>query len=474
MLQWVAEFEAKEGSTKKMKCPACKGRIRVIQPHDPVVSLNDWLFRKYSRATPPLLLTLLIGMGGAGSAWYGASAAMAFTGTEGLFRFLRVDSMVRRGGRLILADRATMAGKMLLLQMIAPVLLISRALPFVKTAGAVFSLVLGASLGWRGNVPKWPPSPAWAFCLFPVLSLTYHNLYFEFFGRFERNLDRRLRGRPTEDEAAAQPPPDVQRQGQPQPAADDQQPAQGAINDEHRGLLGAVWGLAEAVLGLVAVEELDDDHDHDHEHHEHQLQLELEINIGQDQGDQGEGEGQMEEIVIVGEGDGNDTPPIAVDDQAPPPTTPEDMGEQEANIAPAVPLPVAVVAQPAEAQDAPAAQGQAADDRIEDMTTNIFTRMLNATVSQLMLPFVCAAAGEVLRVTLPTRLVTKTRWGQPGLLQQRWGRSLVGGCIYIVARDAVKLYSKYRRLEVKSRRKVKNVPRRKKTKRTQSIPVLSE
>lgn len=82
----------------------------------------------------------------------------------------------------------------------------------------------------------------------------------------------------------------------------------------------------------------------------------------------------------------------------------------------------------------------------------ILRSLSNGLVSALALPGVCFAVGEVLRVALPA-----TR--QNGLLKQQWGRSLVGGCLYVVIRDAARLYAKHRKVQALANRRVKNVER---------------
>ncbi len=43
---------------------------------------------------------------------------------------------------------------------------------------------------------------------------------------------------------------------------------------------------------------------------------------------------------------------------------------------------------------------------------------------------------------------------QVGLLQQKWGRSVVGGCLFVVLKDAITLYCKWRRAKNQGKRKV--------------------
>lgn len=93
------------------------------------------------------------------------------------------------------------------------------------------------------------------------------------------------------------------------------------------------------------------------------------------------------------------------------------------------------------------------------LTVSVIT---NAIVGALLFPVVATASGSVIYHVLPSRLVTlpRGRWGQPskqtGLLQSQWGRSLVGGLMFVVLKDALGLYAKYSLKESHKRRKVLN------------------
>ncbi|RYC64537.1 hypothetical protein CHU98_g1685 [Xylaria longipes] len=86
---------------------------------------------------------------------------------------------------------------------------------------------------------------------------------------------------------------------------------------------------------------------------------------------------------------------------------------------------------------------------------------INFITGALLWPGVCYGAGEVLRRLLPSRFVTKPWSGPPtGLLQERWGRSLVGGCLFVVLKDVFFLYVKYKRMMNRPYRRIKNSERR--------------
>jgi hypothetical protein len=80
-------------------------------------------------------------------------------------------------------------------------------------------------------------------------------------------------------------------------------------------------------------------------------------------------------------------------------------------------------------------------------------RLFESVLGALAFPAVSAVMGEFLRLVLPRSWTTLPGWswraggsaGKPtGMLQQKWGRSLVGGCMFVVLKDAVMLYVRWR------------------------------
>jgi hypothetical protein len=79
----------------------------------------------------------------------------------------------------------------------------------------------------------------------------------------------------------------------------------------------------------------------------------------------------------------------------------------------------------------------------------------------LAFPTLAEISGEVLRFALPTSWTTASasRLAPRGLLQEKWGRSLVGGCLFVVLKDAVMLYVRWRSARMHRERRVLDVPR---------------
>ncbi|KAI1365598.1 hypothetical protein F5Y08DRAFT_172262 [Xylaria arbuscula] len=86
---------------------------------------------------------------------------------------------------------------------------------------------------------------------------------------------------------------------------------------------------------------------------------------------------------------------------------------------------------------------------------------INFITGALLYPSVCYGVGELMRLMLPSRFITKPPSGSPtGLLQERWGRSFIGGCLFVVLKDAFFLYVKYKKIMNRPSRRIKNSDRR--------------
>lgn len=133
MLTWIAEHERE--STKALRCPACKGKIKTIEPHDPVIGFGDRIHKVYSRVTPAILLGILTGCSMAGSSYYGLMSLSVFTGPSPAMNWLGLAKALEE--RRLFRDvpwyqwRAgwQFCFRFWLLHFIAPALLIQKALP---------------------------------------------------------------------------------------------------------------------------------------------------------------------------------------------------------------------------------------------------------------------------------------------------------------------------------------------------------
>lgn len=475
MLRWIAEHERE--STKSLRCPACKGKIKTTEPRDRFVSLRDRLHKMYSRVTPAILLGILTGCGMAGSSYYGMLSMCVFAGPGPAMGWLGLGKA--------LAHRRLNPGvpwyrwrpgwdfcfRFWLLHFIAPALMIQKALPpqlidFMAVPASLFvshflslprrgpltGKKYGASLVLRDDMPTWPPSPAWVATVLPWVSFSYNRLYHDIFGAYERRLNKALRGRgvPTEELLAA----DENNNGGEQQingAADEA----AAVQDEDDGYFAQALRVGNAVLNMMG----DDNNDEE-------VVAEIELQIGPGEDEQAVVQELQDELNELAGAEGDQGIIVVNEDGAEEPAQPAGEGNDEAADPPPA---IQIERQQAPNNDNnPAADGnnnnnQAPEEPIREArgTSTTLTDLVNGVVSALTFPLVCWASGEVLRYTLPTHWVTRPHPRVvTGLLQEQWGRSLVGGAVFIVARDMVNLYTKHRRVEVRKHRRVRNVPRR--------------
>lgn len=276
------------------------------------------------------------------------------------------------------------------------------------------------------NFVSWPPSPQLAIAVFPYIRSLYYNMWREFVFPYEMNFNRQILGLPL-----AEPP---RRNNNDDDDADQRRIAQ---RNGEGGLVGLLQGVLDA---------LDPDDE--------------ENRNANGQGDGNVGEGDQDDVVVDVEVivDGDEVNNIALAD------LPNGVGQQpgaghegaEAEAPPAAPQPQQDQ-QPQNNHEAPQAP-----PRRFDLGT-LLSNFSNALVSSLILPGISFAMGEALRLSLPSSWTTASprfAWRQrPGLLQQQWGRSLVGGCIYVVMKDAIRFYAKYRKVSAMGSRRVKNVDR---------------
>jgi len=107
------------------------------------------------------------------------------------------------------------------------------------------------------------------------------------------------------------------------------------------------------------------------------------------------------------------------------------------------------------------ARAQARPDQRVNPPNSSLSSVLNFFAGALLWPTVSYSVGNLLRMTLPKTWVTRPSSGPiTGLLQERWGRSLVGGCLFVVLKDAFFLYTKYRRAINRPYRRIRSVARR--------------
>jgi hypothetical protein len=257
--------------------------------------------------------------------------------------------------------------------------------------------------------------------MFPFLQLSYRSTYYALFGKIEKQITEAMHPPPPPVEAAPQPEgQDAQAVEAPPPPPQQQQQ-----RAEDRGIWATIRGVTQFIAGIFG--------------EDNEVVVQAEVRVANGNGElNADDEAQIEaELVLLAQEVEREAAEIANLDQNP---------AAEAGDIPQV------QPQPNDAEDQPA-ENNAQRTTISDVINNVTT--------SLLVPVICFGMGELLRVTLPSRLVSRPTWGRPhGLLQERWGRSLVGGCLYVVVKDMLYLYGRYRWTYLRHQRKVVNVKRR--------------
>ncbi len=93
----------------------------------------------------------------------------------------------------------------------------------------------------------------------------------------------------------------------------------------------------------------------------------------------------------------------------------------------------------------------------QGLVLNNFFSLPQTIMGALVFPSISAAMGALLQVALPRSWTTPPgRWDRypAGFLQSRFGRSIVGGCLFVVLKDTLMLYSRYRLAQDHKKRRV--------------------
>jgi hypothetical protein len=144
MLRWVAETETSNpGSKGGLKCPACKSPITIEEPYDPLLGIRDKIYRKYSRASPYVLATVVFSGTVAGAASYGYLAASLFSGHDAVSRWAGFGFETRQRLPLIVTKTVTLAA-------LGPGLVISRWMPSIASVFLIpcATMVGGPCVPW--------------------------------------------------------------------------------------------------------------------------------------------------------------------------------------------------------------------------------------------------------------------------------------------------------------------------------------
>ena len=399
LLDWVADLEApnsrrRAGTPAKIQCPQCKKDIKIARPKNYVVEGVKRADRAVSRLVVPGIAMTLISSLYWGATVHGATTILLVFG--------------RKDFHTLLGEPDRIGWKWFVGFPTIPVALImsrtSLANGVLPTLPAIFfaSNIPPRRLFQNPEQSLWPPSAAMTIAMLPWVRAVYNALYRRLFAEREQRWLKEVQPRAGEAEEA------------------------GGINGENHNHddFEFNWNLELEIV---------DEHVHDPPE-ERQEQLERDAE-NQDQNDAQE----------PPRGGNARQPPIRNGDNGE--NREEDRDENEGqNNNEGQPE-----NQPANQQENRQQGGIRQHPLV--LTTS---RIADAVMGALVFPAVASAMGELLKLGLPRSWTETVSARRPGLLHTKWGRSVVGGCLFVVMKDTLTLYSRYRTARDHRLRRVMN------------------
>jgi hypothetical protein len=431
LLDWIADMEAPKNNRNRsltspqITCPQCKSEIKLARPRNYIVDVARGLERLGSRMVWPGALTLLSGLVVSGNFALGMHTVYRIFGAQDGSRILRplMRQMVAPPIDLDLPPRLVLARLLynfsqhlrhwrlyIGVPLITPLLVLSRtalADSVLPALPVLFLATQAHSSGEPFHFTAWPPSASMAFAVLPYLRSAYNAYYARVWAKKEQQWIREVQPRASEAQ-----------DGTGEQAADGAGQAEAPADEDNMFEVRIDGGIWEDWDGGNA-----------------------NANVANEEDDMPDLVPQAEEQL-----GGLNAPPVpdrAEAAAAPPPNIADNRQ-----------------AQPAAAAAAAAAQPQQNERRLSFSTTAVAETIMGA----LAFPTLAEISGEVLRFALPTSWTKSAgRFAPRGLLQEKWGRSLVGGCLFVVLKDAVMLYVRWRSARMHRERRVLDVQRNKRS-----------
>jgi hypothetical protein len=445
LLDWIADAENTKNTRNRtfgppqITCPQCKGEIKLARPRNYIVDVAKGLERLGSRLVWPSALSLLGGLIIQGNFALGVHTIYRIFGAQDGYRILQpfFQQMVTPPLDLDLPPRLIAASILhkfvqharhwrlfIGVPLITPLLVLSRTSLADSVLPALPVLFLATQAHSSGEIldfTAWPPSASMAFAVLPYLRSAYNAYYERVWAKKEKQWIREIqpRAEPQDDNGDQADGGD----GQAAPAEED--------NMFEVRIDGGIWDDWEG-------------------------------------GDANDNVAAEAEAPVAP--NGGDNLPQGLEDAAAAP--PPDIADNR---------PAGAQAQ-AQAQAPAQPQVQQNERRLSFSTTTVAETIIGA----LAFPTIAELSGEVLRLALPASWtmsedaiqaaggslfgglglkslyqLTVQRSSGRGLLQEKWGRSLVGGCLFVVLKDAVMLYVRWRSAKMHKERRVLDFQRKK-------------
>ncbi|KAI4130354.1 MAG: hypothetical protein LQ338_001789 [Usnochroma carphineum] len=386
LLDWVADKESPQqngsGGPQKIECPQCKAEIRIVRPRSRIVELHRSLQDTAGRLFWPGIILSLATSIGAGCIIHGAITVRLLLGERDAETLLGI-----RNGRMPSSNT-------LLALLGIPGLLMISSTTIADPLLPVLPVIYFAShKPTRNSAFLWPPSAAMTLASLPYIRATYNALRRRLFREKEKQWARQIQPRGGEDAGNAN-----NNGAQQQAPADD---GEGEGMNFELGVELEIIEEEEVPVELGHQQDPVDELPADQQGAE---------DIPQEQNQDGVQNQNPEQ-----QGDHNQVP-LGMQNHHP---------QAARNQNPALP---------------------AEQHRVVRLVP-LVSAVVHSMMGALAFPAVAAGMGGLISLVLPySWRVPPSYWDRrsPGFLQSRFGRSVVGGCLFIFLKDTLSLYSKYR------------------------------
>ncbi|KAI5283285.1 hypothetical protein KEM54_002260 [Ascosphaera aggregata] len=422
LLDWLADIENSSSRRRlrrgKLQCPQCKSEIVVRRPRNLVVELVRKADVLAGKMIAPGLALSLVSMVWAGCCMHGLYSFRAVFGSEVAHRMLMTGDGLLRRTRINIG-----------LPLIPIILILSRT-RYADRSLPVFPVLFFALQG-NGvrniDAQLWPPSPSLTFASLPYLRSAYNICYERLFGKHERRWVASVRPRAGEIEQGGG------QRGRLGDEDNDDNDLEADDEDEFDDIVG--W----------------------------QVQIQLNMNAGNNNEDAARA--AIAAVEAAADTDDEDSDSEEEEEEEDLPNQQEEQQQEQQ--------------QPQRQQHDQDEQHQQQQQQQQHHhhhrqrnqggraaggagREDIFSGSLADTIlGALALPTISASMGSLLNAILPRSWTTPaTSKVRPGLLQSKWGRSVVGGCLFVLFRDFIRLYCRWKIAQTHRKRRVLNYDRR--------------
>ncbi|KAL8950717.1 MAG: hypothetical protein Q9222_003253 [Ikaeria aurantiellina] len=413
LLDWIADREAPQqnGSTRPqtIECPQCKAEIRIARPRSRVVEWHASVVDKAGRLFWPGIIASLATSMGAACVLHGMSTVYFLLGSHDAELVLGV-----RNGKM--PSGSTIFGLFSI-----PSLLMLSCTKIGDSLLPVLSILhVAAHRPTRSSGRLWPPSATMALVTLPYIRAAYNGLWRKLFEERVKQWTRQIQPRAGEDGDNANG------------GAQQQDPPE----EEQGGGLNFELGVE---LEIIEEEEVPEQQP---EHAEEVPGNQPNAGNAREEENNNQRRRQDQDEAQNPNGIGQANP------------NPEHGQDRNPN-----PIPAAL------RNDAPRADqnpGALAEQHRVIRLVPLVSAVIHSMMGALAFPAIAAGSGELISLFLPYAWrVPPGRWERrsPGFLQSKFGRSIVGGCLFLVLKDALSLYTKYRVAQDHKQRRVLNYDR---------------